>query len=80
MIISNGYGQLVLWPGWRIHDVINACHEGIDAKFDDDGVCDYMREKILEIRKQNCSNKFLIVAFIDAARETDRIWNGTNTP
>lgn len=77
LTVSNGYGRLVLWPGARINDVNAACQEGIDAHFDDDGVCDYMREQIPEIRRQQCSNKFLITAFVSRVKEAQ--WNGSST-
>jgi len=71
--IANGYGELVLHPtipgATTMLEVWSVCEEGIAAQFDDDGVADYMREKIPEIQEQGCSNKFLITAFVKTARE-----------
>jgi len=78
MIISNGYGEIILWPGSRVNDIYDACAEGILAEFDNDGVADLMRKKIPEIEKQNCSTKFLEIAFIEPMRESRKQWNGTN--
>ena len=67
--ISNGKGSLVVHPGSRVLDIYDVCEEGIKACFNNDGVCDYLRQKIPEIKMQKCSNDFLVEVFIEPMRK-----------